>query len=118
MAVASTSGRPRPMPKTGSTRPPGRRSGKGWRRRTEAMVSSDLFVEDVVVALAGVREAETGEVIRSRRGRLVPSLRRRVPAELRGDDVRVRWDSDRVETWYPAPLLVRAHALVDRTRRE
>lgn len=81
-----------------------------------AMVSSDFFVDDEVVALAGVREAETGEIIRSRRRQLVPNFRRRVPAELRGDAVRVRWDRDKVDTWYPAPLLMLSRAFLDRVR--
>ncbi len=57
------------------------------------------------MALAGVREHQVGEVIRSRPWQLVPRLRRRIPAELRGESVCVRCDRDCLETWYPAVLL-------------
>lgn len=69
------------------------------------MVPGDFFVDDLVVALAGVREDQVGRIVRTRRGQLVRGLRGRAPAERRGDDVRVRWERDRVATWYPAPLL-------------
>lgn len=80
-------------------------------------VSRDFFVDDVVVALAGVREDQIGAIVRSRRLQLVPRLRRRVPAELRGEHVRVRWDRDKVATWYPAPLLTLSHVVSDRMQR-
>lgn len=67
---------------------------------------SDFFVDDEVIALAGVREHEAGAIVRTRRGQLVPRLRGRARAEVRGDDVRVRWHADEAETWYPAPLLM------------
>lgn len=81
-----------------------------------AMVSSDFFVDDIVVALAGVREDQTGEVVRSRLRQLLPMPRRRVRAELRGEAVRVRWAGDQLATWYPAALLAHSRAVLDRAR--